>query len=311
MADYSDDFQVSFDDRAGSCTIRFRCFDTPNAVTVYHARELGQAHVENLLIDVRRDCLRAHMLWSFTRPGSDICAINASRSSVDIDPLTAELVERMMAFCAEEPQFDFTIGPVSYLWKTAKALPTEEQIAQAVEHVGAGKIVLSGTRVKKDDPLVKIDIGGGAKGFMADKIAGRLRDGGVLSADVDLGGNLYMLGDHPSGRPWRVAVKVPEGIDVEPTILDVSDASVVTSGSYERFVEIDGVRYQHIIDAKTGWPVQSDIVSATVVSKSSLEADLLATVACIVGSAGFAALAKRHPSCAFMAFTRDSRILSS
>ena len=93
------------------------------------------------------------------------------------------------------------------------------------------------------------------------------------------------------------------------TCLELTDEAAVTSGSYERFVEIDGRRYQHIVDASTGYPVESDVVSATVVAPHALEADLLATTACLVGSRGLPDLAMRHPACRFVVITDDARVL--
>ena len=83
----------------------------------------------------------------------------------------------------------------------------------------------------------------------------------------------------------------------------------MTSGSYERFVEIEGKRYQHLIDPNTGWPSESDIISATVIAGSSLQADMLATTACLAGSTGLEALANRHPDCSFIAILADGTVL--
>lgn len=303
MADYSRDFQVSYDAERDSCTIRFRCFDTPNSVTVYG--DVGEGgEVEQLLLGVRAECLELHRLWSFTLEGSDIWRVNEPVERVEVDFRTAMLIAAMKAFHEVEPTFDFTVGPVSFMWKHADRLPSDERIEAALAHVGADKVVVEGNMVLKADPLVQVDVGGAAKGFAADAVAARLRMGGAQSADVDLGGNLYMVGKHPAGRPWRVAVRMPEGVDSERPILEVCDQSVVTSGSYERFVEIDGERYQHIIDASTGRPSKSDLVSATVVAKSSLQADMLATTALLAGSEGLDALKARHPEAEFVALPR-------
>jgi len=300
MADFSRDFQVHYDTDRDSCTIRFRCFDTPNSVTVYGEKQ-ARFNVEELLLAIRAECLEFHKLWSFTLEGSDIWRINQPGERVEVDARTALLLAEMKAFHEVEPAFDFTVGPVSYLWKHAERIPSSEEIAAALEHVGADKVFVEGATVVKTDPLVQVDVGGAAKGFAADAIAVRLHSEGVASADIDLGGNLYMVGSHPSRRPWRVAVRVPEGLDIEKPILEICDQSVVTSGSYERFVEIDGKRYQHIIDALTGYPSESDLVSATVVAKSSLQADMLATTALLAGSQGLDALKARHPEAEFVA----------
>jgi len=298
MPDYEKKFTIAHDEAKGSCTIRFRCFDTPNIVTVYTG-DWPDSVVEDLLIGLYRECLTFHFLWSFSLPESDVSRLNQPCGRIQVDERTARLLVAMQLFNMQEPSFDFTIGPVSYLWKHAEAVPSEDEITEALSHVGADKVELEGCTVVKRDPLVRIDVGGAAKGFVADELARMVREAGVKSADIDLGGNLYLVGRHPEDRPWRVAVRIPDGVKAEPVVLEVENCSVVTSGSYERFVEIGGKRYQHVIDARTGWPVESDLVSATVVSPSSLQADLLATTALMAGSSGIDALRARHPECLF------------
>ena len=308
MADYSKDFHIAYDDDLRACTIRFRCFDTPNSVTVFGDVDEG-IDVEDVLIGARRSCLEFHRLWSFTSPESDIARINASMETVHVDSQTAALLSAMKAFHEVESSFDFTVGPVSFVWKHAEAVPSADELQSALAHVGADKVLIEGDVVTKADPFVQVDVGGAAKGFVADSIAAELRASGVKSADIDLGGNLYMVGSHPAGRPWRVSVRVPEGISAKVPVLEVRDQSVVTSGSYERFAEIDGVRYQHIVDAATGLPSESDIVSATVVSASSLQADMLATTALLVGTKGLDALKSRHPEADFIAITDTGEVV--
>ncbi len=299
MADYSNDYSIKYGE--ASCSISFRCFDTPNAVTIYGAPSGGE-DAERVLLDARRLCLELHHLWSFSLPASDVSRINAAGAyeRVAVDQRTALLLRSMQEFNAQEPAFDFTVGPASYLWKNAQRVPDAAAIADALLHVGARKVQVGDDFVVKEDAAVKVDVGGAAKGFAADEVVALLRAAGVHSADVDLGGNLFMVGSHPEGRAWRVSVRIPEGVDARPIVVEVRDASVVTSGSYERFVEIDGERYQHIVDARTGWPAKRDIVSATVISSSSLQADMLATTALLAGSEGMPALQDRHPDCTFM-----------
>ena len=309
MADYSLDYQINYDEARGSCAIHFRCFDTPNSVAVFGSLE--PETFESLLLAVRDECLRLHRLWSFSLPDSDIARVNAGEGRIEVDPATAELLRSMAAFHEQEPLFDFTVGPVSLAWKKARRTPSKEELAEALSHVGVSKIKFEKDVIVKADPLTRIDVGGAAKGFAADRIAGMLRDAGIESADIDLGGNLFLLGDHPEGRPWRMAVRIPEGVSAERVMVNVSNKSAVTSGSYERFVVIDGKRYQHIIDPRTGWPSESDIVSATVIADSSLQADMLATTACLAGTEGFFVLAARHPDCDFIAILADGTVMRS
>lgn len=288
MPDYSKNYEIAYDEPSEACTIRFRCFDTPNSVTLFSSG-LPDRGGEALLIEAKNRCLELHRLWSFSLPGSDISRINEPCTNVEVDEYTARLLRAMKEFHGIEPAFDFTVGPVSYAWKHATAVPPKHVIREALEHVGADKVEIDGCTVVKRDPLVQVDVGGAAKGFAADEIAALLRDAGIACADIDLGGNLYMLGKHPSGRPWRVSVRVPEG---KGPILEVVDQSVVTSGVYERFVEIGGIRYNHIVDVRTGWPTTCNLESVSVVSSSSLRADMLATTAFLEG---IDALQERHP----------------
>ena len=309
MADYSLDYQICYDAERNSCGIFFKCFDTPNSVTVFGLSEPDV--VEPLLLRVRDACLGFHRLWSFSSDESDIARINGRVDRIEVDQSTADLLREMIAFNRQEPLFDFTIGPVSLAWKRAQRVPTDEELADALAHVGVSKVTVEGTAIMKADPHLRVDVGGAAKGFVADYLVAMLRDAGVESADIDLGGNLFLMGDHPEGRPWRLSVRIPKDVPAEPVMVSVSDKSAVTSGSYERFVEIDGKRYQHIIDPRTGWPSESDIISATVIADSSLQADMLATTACLAGTEGFFELALRHPSCDFIAILADGTILRS
>ena len=309
MADYSLDYQIRYDSERNSCGILFKCFDTPNSVTVFGLSKPDV--VEPLLLRVRNACLDFHRLWSFSSAESDIAHINGQVDRIEVDQSTADLLREMIAFNRQEPLFDFTIGPASLAWKRAKRVPTDEELADALTHVGVSKVTVDGTIIMKADPHLRVDVGGAAKGFVADYLVAMLRDAGVESADIDLGGNLFLMGDHPEGRPWRLSVRIPEGVPAKSVMVSVSNKSAVTSGSYERFVEIDGKRYQHIIDPRTGWPSESDIVSATVIADSSLQADMLATTACLAGTEGFFELALRHPNCDYIAILADGTILRS
>ena len=164
MADYSSDFQISYDGARSACTVRFRCFDTPNAVTVFGEAAAGTA-VEDVLLEVRRLCLEFHRLWSFTMPESDIARINEPVGRVWVDDRTARLIAAMKSFNEAEPLFDFTVGPVSYVWKHAERVPSDAEIA-------AGNVVVFQTS-GSDSVSMRFTIGAG--------------DGRVLYATQDVG----------------------------------------------------------------------------------------------------------------------------
>lgn len=308
MSDYSRDFAVSYG-ADGSCRIAFRCFDAANSITLY-----GCPEPEPLLLEARRRCLGYHALWSFSDPESDIARANAPVGRVRLHPETSALLRRMLEFHETEPSFDPTVGAASYLWKHVRETgepPSEADLRAALSHVGAEKLHLEGDVLVKDDPLLQVDVGGAAKGFVADRLAAYLRSEDATCADVDLGGNLYLVGEHPQGRPWRLEVELPDDLRREldgSVAFEAADTSVVTSGSLERTVEVSGKNYQHIVDSATGRPSPSDVVSATVLSPDSCYADMLATAAVLVGSGGLGALASRHPDAGLVVVTRAGHV---
>lgn len=249
----------------------FFCFDTVCAIGGVMERELLEAAEER--------CHEFEELFSRTLPDSDVGRINAANGErVEVDPRTADLIEKALTYCAaSDGLFDITIGAVSSLWDFHEGVvPKPDQIADALPHVGYECVRVSGTTVQLDDPAARIDLGGIAKGYVSDVILDELAARGVQSAYVNLGGNVKVLGSKPDGSPWRVGIRDPrldadEGQSVARVKLE--DGSVVTSGLYERQFELDGRRYWHILDPRTGYPVQSDIASATIVSERSIDGD--------------------------------------
>ena len=287
-------------------TVAFSCFDTRNSITIY-----GCDHAQAALETSRARCLELHDLWSFTNPQSDVARLNGAADAVRVAPVTAELLFQVCAFAEREPLFDFTIGQASYLWKRTSAVPSRDAISAALAHTGVGNVHVSGTVVRKDDPLLQVDVGAAAKGFAADEVARVLRAAGVRCADIDLGGNLYFIGQHPEKRPWVLEVDVPSGSSLPRVFFEASDCSVVTSSCFLRSREIEGTRYHHLIDPRDGYPSRSDIAVATVVSKRSLYADMLSTVAVLAGSAEFSALCARHADAGIVALTHAGDVLHS
>ena len=164
--------------------------------------------------------------------------------------------------------------------------PDADALAEACSHVDYHSIVIdeqAGT-VMLTDPHAAVDLGFIAKGYIADRIRDYLISMDVTSAVINLGGNALCLGEKPDHSPYRVAVKYPFG-GTEDVIaaLPIRDQSVVTSGVYERFVEIDGVRYHHILNSKTGYPVENGLLSVTIVTNSSTDADALSTACFVLG----------------------------
>jgi thiamine biosynthesis lipoprotein len=176
--------------------------------------------------------------------------------------------------------FDVTCRPLVSLWKQAGAqgrLPTAEQIAAVRALVGCDRIVMDETSRTVALPAagMQIDLGGIAKGQALDLAAAAMRNRGARGALVDVGGDVVAVGTRPDGQPWRVGVKDPfrQGIVL---VLRLSDRAVATSGVQQRFHEIGGRRYSHIIDPRTGWPA-TQAPSVTVIAADGITADAWAT----------------------------------
>ncbi len=179
--------------------------------------------------------------------------------------------------------FDITVGPLVKLWSIGlpeAKVPTEEEIqaAKALINYENVQLNLQENSVFLKEKGMKIDLGGIAKGYTADVIAEILKAKGVKNALIDLGGNIYALGQNPEGRPWKIGVQNP--LDTRGEIIGyipVENKSVVTSGIYERFIEQDGVKYHHILDPTTGYPYDNELMGLTIISDKSIDGDALST----------------------------------
>ena len=131
-------------------------------------------------------------------------------------------------------------------------------------------------------------MGGAAKGYCADRVKEVLKSFGIKNALIDLGGNIYALGKNEQGKNWRIGLQKPGGKRGEYfSIEELSNKTAVTSGSYERYFEKNGKIYHHIIDRKTGYSSDSGLISVTVVSGNSFEADMLSTAIFVMGADEF------------------------
>jgi thiamine biosynthesis lipoprotein len=240
-----------------------------------------------------------HKLFSVNIAASDVAAINQnagiSAVSVHDDVL---YVTRMALYFAQKTGgvFDPSIGALSVLWGIGSEdarVPAQNEIDVALALVDYRQIDIdeaAKTVFLRQKGMI-LDLGGIAKGYAADEMVRIAREHGVKRALIDLGGNVYVFGAKPNGDAWRVAVKNPENPAASPAaILELGENSVVTSGAYERFFEQDGTRYHHILDAKTGYPAQSGVLSATIISTSSLAADALSTSVFVLGKDNGASL---------------------
>ncbi len=223
-------------------------------------------------------------LLSTTREDSEVYALNHGET-VALSPSTRELLDRALALCGDTGgALDITIYPVVRAWGFTTGeyqVPDSQTLAALLDKVDCTQITLEGNSLLLPDGM-ELDFGAVAKGYTGDRLMELFRQSGIASAYVNLGGNVQVLGASPDGDPWRIGIQNPDG-EGYAAVVEVTDQAVVTSGSYERYFEQDGVRYGHIIDPDTGYPARSGLSSVTILSQSGTLADGLSTALFVMG----------------------------
>ncbi|MCP5046639.1 MAG: FAD:protein FMN transferase, partial [bacterium] len=164
-------------------------------------------------------------------------------------------------------------------------VPDEEQIKEAIGKTGYKKLSvrLSPPAVRKQDPVIYCDFSAVAKGFGVDKVAGYLDVKGYTDYLVEIGGEVRARGVNHKGQSWRIGIETPDGTRSLQKILPLKDVSLATSGDYHNYFEKDGVRYSHTIDPTTGKPVTHKLASVSVIHRSCMVADAMATAIDVMG----------------------------
>lgn len=240
-------------------------------------------------------------IFSATDARSELSAVNraAGECAVSVSGDLFFVVQAALRVSQlTDGAFDGTVGPLVSLWGIGTdhaRVPSEREQEPARSLVSWRDCVISerDSSVFLTQKGMALDLGGIAKGYAADELAGILRAHGVRRAVIDLGGTIYLFGAKADGSPWRVAVRNPDCPQGDPAlVLAVGECAVVTSGGYERYFEQDGKRYQHIFDPRTGVPAQTDVRSVTVVHQSALLADAFSTAFFVLGREKARALAE-------------------
>ncbi len=246
------------------------------------------------LLDLAMDKLRElEDTLSINKTGTLIDAINAQAgiAPVIVYKATYEVIEKGLTYSQlTDGAFDLTIGPVVKLWNIGfpeARVPSADEIKEVLPRVGFDKVVLNpeASSVYLMEKGMCLDLGGIGKGYAADTVATLLKEHGVKHALIDLGGNLYALGDKPNSAPWSIGVQDP--FNPRGKIigrLKIVNQSIVTSGIYERYLEDEnGHKYHHILNPKTGYPYENQIAGVTIISDSSTDGDALSTAIFAMG----------------------------
>lgn len=316
----------------GSLCISFFLFNTQVHMHAYGdaaADPDATARLDAALVAARDRCLFFERAFSRTRDDSDIARAHAaSPNAVPVSPQTARLVRQALGYCERSRgKFDITMGTVTSLWNFHTGeVPSRLALARALPHVDYRHIVLDEESLGKDspvqgsldddalnagvsrvpsskssqptlaitDPQTILDLGGVAKGYIADDLADLFIAHGIGRFVINLGGNVVVRGGRPAdasarppvaaGSPWRIGIINPLDPAHNRAIVDMADGSVVTSGIHERRFTKGGVTYHHILDPATGMPAKTDLTSATIIAPRSMDCDGYSTTALMLGA---------------------------
>ncbi|MDP4145153.1 MAG: FAD:protein FMN transferase [Bacillota bacterium] len=241
---------------------------------------------------VETELKRLEGMLSFHSSFSEVSLIN-ERAGFEYVPVSNEtlyIINKAKKYSElSSGAFDITAAPLIGLWgvfSEKQRVPLYEEIKEAQELIGHRDIIIDDrtSSIKLAKYGQKIDLGGIAKGFAADRAVEIYKNNGINSAFINIGGNVLVLGNKPDGTSWNIGIQNPLETRGECIgAVAVSDKTVVTSGDYVRYFEKNNVRYHHILDPRTGYPSSSEVMSVTVIGESSIDADAVSTAAFILG----------------------------
>ena len=250
--------------------------DIPEADRYIDQAVAEVSRIENLISD-----------WIATTPISEVNK-NAGIKPVKVPKEVFDLVQRALRISElTSGAFDISYASMDKIWKfdgSMKQMPLPEEIKKSVARVGYKKVILDpdNSTIFLEEEGMKLGLGGIGQGYIADKIKSLLVQEGVKAGIVNISGDINTWGKQLNGEQWKIGIKNPLNKDKVFATFPLEDTAVETSGSYEKYVTFDGVRYSHIIDTRTGYPVRG-VISVTVFAKSCEFADALATGLFVLG----------------------------
>lgn len=283
-----------------------RAMGTYFRITLVTRGELVQAQTETLRASVAAALERVESLMSTYRSESELSQFNAARHTdwIPVSRETALVVrEAIEVGCTSGGVYDVTVGPLVNLWSFGPdhgrpaAVPSEEELARAKSRVGLDQldVRLDPPALRKHRSDLYVDLASIAKGFGVDRVAEALDRAGLDDYCVDVGGEIRTKGCNARGIDWHIAIERPvDGDQSAAEIVPLSNLAMATSGDYRIYFEVDGVRYSHEIDPRTGWPIHHALASVTVVDPSCMRADAWATALLVAGPEAGYAMAVEH-----------------
>lgn len=246
---------------------------------------------ESLLDEAMDLCREYENRFSKTIEDSEIYQLNHRQPDENVFSLsddTASLIEEGLFYSRlSDGAYDLTIEPLSSLWDFTggqNVIPPQTDIDAAVSRVGYEDLQLDGNTLTFLSPDTALDLGSIAKGFIADRLKEYLVSQGVESAIINLGGNVLCIGAQPNGDPFRIGIQKPFASHSETVgFVEIDDASVVSSGVYERCFTVDGKNYHHLLNPKTGYPYDNGLISVVIICPESVDGDALSTACFSLG----------------------------
>lgn len=226
-------------------------------------------------------------------PNSELSLFNQRKTTEPVViSRSLETVVRRALEIGEETDglLDVTVGPLVNLWGFGplgrpEQVPTEQQLLEVRDQVGYQYLTVENHQLTKAVPDLYVDLSTIAKGYGVDRVAILMEQMEIRNYLVEIGGEMRMRGTKPGEQPWRIAVEQPVALDrAVQRIIEPGNNAVATSGDYRNYFEEDGVRYSHIIDPRTGYPIQHNLVSVTVISETCMDADAYATALTVMGA---------------------------
>ncbi len=278
------------------------CLDTIVTVSCYGDSKTASDAAKAAISEIRR----IEFLLSPYIETSELFKINknAHLAPVEVSEETFYVIKKALEFSEiTDGAFDITVKPLTELWNIKSenpVVPPEDMISDALKSVDYKNVVAENNTVFFKKEGIRIDPGGAAKGYAADRAAEVVKSFGINNAILDLGGNVYALGKSEKNTPWKIGLQDPSGERGEYfKVVELSDETCVTSGSYERYFEKDGRIYHHILNPKTGYPADTGLISVSITGTSSFEADMLSTAVFVMGEENFKKIKDRfdYKSC--------------
>lgn len=268
--------------------------------TVYH---ITYQSSKSLQKDIEAELAKVDASLSPFNERSIITAVNQNRDTVVNKMFTDVFTLAMKISDSTDGAFDITVAPLVNTWGfgfKGGAMPSRHQVDSLKALVGYHKVSLADGHVSKSDPRIMLDCSSIAKGYGCDVVAKFLSAKGIDNYMVEIGGEIVTRGISEKRLPWKIGVTKPtdDSLNVNQeiqTIINVTDKAMATSGNYRNFYYKNGRKYAHTIDPSTGYPVQHNILSSTVIADDCATADAYATAFMVMGLDKAKAVLSRHP----------------